>query len=99
MGSVSMHTSSSVSEGISSECFDENFKIKFGRKLLTKAKYVKFLGLLIDENLSWKFHLSEPSKKLARTCGIFFKIRCLLSTSTLIYSITHYSYHSFNMAL
>ena len=58
--------------------------IKFGRKLLTKAKYVKFLGLLLDENLSWKFHLSELSKKLARTCGIFFKIRCLLSTSTLI---------------
>ena len=30
-----------------------------------------FLGLLLDENLNWKFHLSELSKKLARTCGIF----------------------------
>ena len=61
-----------------------DISIKFGRKLLTKAKYVKFLGLLLDENLSWKFHLSELSKKVARTCGIVFKIRCLLSTSTLI---------------
>ena len=58
--------------------------IKFGRKILTKPKFVKFLGLLLDENLSWKFHLSELSKKLARTCRIFFKIRCPLSTSTLI---------------
>ena len=32
--------------------------IKFGRNLLAKAKYVKFLGLLLDENLSWKFHIS-----------------------------------------
>ena len=61
-----------------------DISIKCGRKLLTKAKCVKFLGLLLDENLSWKFQLSELSKKLARTCGIFFKIRSLLSTSTLI---------------
>ena len=62
----------------------EDTSIKIGRKRLTKAKYIKFLGLLLHENLSWKFHLSELSKKLARTCGIFFKIRSLLPTSTLI---------------
>ena len=33
--------------------------IKFGRELLAKAKYVKFLGLHLDENLTWKFHISE----------------------------------------
>ena len=62
----------------------EDISIKIGRKDLTKAKYVKFLGLLLDESLSWKFHLSELSKKLARTCGIFFKIRSLLPINTLI---------------
>ena len=62
----------------------EDISIKIGRKHLTKAKYVKFLGLLLDESLSWKFHLSELSKKLARTCGIFFKIRSLLPINTLI---------------
>ena len=56
----------------------EDTSITIGRKHLTKAKYVKFLGLLLDENLSWKFRLSKLSKKLARTCGIFFKIRSLL---------------------
>ena len=62
----------------------EDISIKIARKHLTKAKYVKFLGLLLDESLSWKFHLSELSKKLARTCGIFFKIRSLLPINTLI---------------
>ena len=51
---------------------------------MDKAKHVKFLGLLLDENLSWKHHLSELSKKLARTCGIFFKVRHLLPTNVLV---------------
>ena len=38
----------------------------------------------MDENLNWKYHLSELSKKLARTCGIFFKIRHLLPTDVLV---------------
>ena len=48
------------------------------------VKFVKFLGLLLDEHLSCKYHLSEFSKKLARTCGIFFKIRNLLPLDVLI---------------
>ena len=37
----------------------DNITIKFGKQHVEKAKYVKFLGLLLDENLSWKHHLSE----------------------------------------
>ena len=58
--------------------------IKIGREHINRSSYVKFLGLLLDEHLNWKFHLSELSKKLARTCGILFKIRDLLPTNTLI---------------
>ena len=35
----------------------ENITIKFGKQHVTKANHVKFLGLLLDENLSWKHHL------------------------------------------
>ena len=62
----------------------ENITIKFGKQHVTKANHVKFLGLLLDENLSWKHHLSELSKKLARTCGTFFKVRHLLPTDALV---------------
>ena len=48
-----------------------------------RVKFVKFFGLLLDEHLSWKYHLSELSKKLARTCGMFFKIRNLLPLDVL----------------
>ena len=63
---------------------DETINIKIGKEHVKQAKFVKFLGLLLDENLSWKYHLSELSKKLARTCGIFFKIRHLLLTNVLV---------------
>ena len=58
--------------------------IKIGKKSIKRVKFVKFLGLLLDEHLSWKYHLSELSKKLARTCGMLFKIRNLLTLDVLI---------------
>ena len=58
--------------------------IKIGKSHIKQTKYVKFLGLLVDEHLSWKVHLSELSKKLARTCGIFFKLRHLLPLNVLV---------------
>ena len=33
--------------------------IKIGKVHVKQAKYVKFLGLLLDENLNWKYRLSE----------------------------------------
>ena len=48
--------------------------IKIGNLPIRKACYIKFLDVLLDENLSWKYHLTELSKKLARTCDMFFKV-------------------------
>ena len=58
--------------------------IKIGKKHIKKVKFVRFLGLLLDEHLSWKYHLSELSKKLARCCGMFFKIRNMVPHEVLI---------------
>ena len=56
----------------------EHILIKFGKNSVTRSRYVKFLGVLMDQHLSWKFHISELTKKLSRTSGIFSKIRHLL---------------------
>ena len=52
--------------------------IKIGNLSVKNTCNVKFLGVLLDENLLWKYHLTELSKKLARTCGMFFKVRYFL---------------------
>ena len=68
----------------SSVNISSTFDIKIGKKCIKRAKSVKFSGLLLDEHLNWKCYLSELSKKLARTCKIFFKIRNLLPLNILI---------------
>ena len=60
-----------------------NAAIKIDNRFISRVKYIRFLGLLLNEHLSWKYHLSHLSKKLSRTCGILLKIRNYLSTDTL----------------
>ena len=58
--------------------------LKFGKKIIKRTKYVEFLGVLVDEHLSWKYHICKLRKKLSRTTGLFFKLRHWISLSTLI---------------
>ena len=60
-----------------------NAAIKDGNRRIPRVKYIRFLGLLLDENFSWKHHLSQMSRKLSRTCGILLEIRKYLSTDVL----------------
>ena len=62
----------------------DSINIKIGNFPVKQTCYDKFLGVLLDENLSWKYHLIELPKKLARTCGMFFKIRHFLPIDVLI---------------
>ena len=61
-----------------------DISIKMGKNHISRVKYIKFLGVLLDEHLDGKYHIAELSKKLAKTWGIFFKVRHLLPRSTLI---------------
>ena len=48
-----------------------------------KVDSTKFLGIYIDENLSWKTHANYVIGKLSRIIGIFYKIREYLPLSAL----------------
>ena len=58
--------------------------IKIGNLPIEKVAYVKFLGVPLDKNLAWKYHLTTLSKKLARACGMFFNIRHFLPVNVRI---------------
>ena len=61
----------------------DHIVLRIGRKKINQESSVKFLGVLLDSDLSWKSHLSELSKKLARTAGLFYKVRHYAPTDTL----------------
>ena len=56
------------------------------------SSHIKFLGVLIDNNLSWKFHLENLETKIARVIGIMCKVRYILNLNCLksiYYSLIH----------
>ena len=61
-----------------------NFSIKMGNVMLKKVKCVKYLGVMLDENMTWSSQIEFLTKKLSRSAGIFSKLRYYLNTEILI---------------
>ena len=61
----------------------DRIALKIGKKKIKQESSVPCLGVLLDSTLSWRNHLTELSKKLARTTDIFYKIRHYAPRDTL----------------
>ena len=63
-----------------------NISVLFDSKPLKRVNVVKFLGLFIDENLTWKFHIDQVCIKISKSIGIISRARfvyCLLRQNCL----------------
>ena len=45
---------------------------------------IKFLRVLLDENLSWKDHIKYNENKISKNTGILYKVRDYLSKESLL---------------
>ena len=61
---------------------------------IKRENAIKFLGVIIDENLTWKNHISTIENKISKTIGILYKAKFLLNQTCLkhIYSAFIHSY-------
>jgi hypothetical protein len=57
--------------------------VKIDNQVITEVKTTKFLGFIIDNNLTWQAHAKYISKKIAKGIGIICRARNKLSKSTL----------------
>ena len=55
--------------------YDVACKLYLNRREIKKVPSVKFLGVIVDEDLTWKPHLQELKKKLASAQGILHRIK------------------------
>ena len=55
--------------------FNDTLKIKFNGKIIYPTASVKYLGLKIDQHLTWQHHINVLSVKLNRANALLFKIR------------------------
>ena len=49
--------------------------LKMDNIFIERENVTKFLGVLIDENLSWKQHINNVSTKISKSIGILYKSR------------------------
>jgi len=63
---------------------DVNFRIFMGNVELKRVDSVKYLGVYLDQNITWSNQLDYLSTKLSRSAGIFSKLRYYLNTKTLV---------------
>ena len=68
-------------------------------EIVEQQKKTKFLGVIIDEVLSWAPHINYIKPKIAKGIGIVYKAKRLLSTETLLTLYYSFIYPYFNYAL
>ena len=77
--------------------FEGDLKIKLCGKILSPTESVKYLGVKVDANLNWEYHVNDLRIKLNRTNALLFKRRKYVSLKILrsIYFANFDSYLSY----
>ena len=68
----------------------DNAEIIINGNKIKQVKFTKFLGIYIDEHLSWKIHINNLAKQIARNVGMLNKLKNVLplyTMKTLYYSL------------
>ena len=70
------------------------FTLKLNGSVLHESPKIKYLGLILDRNLSWKHHIFELRKKLSRAVGILYKMKGLNTPKNVLLSLYYSLFHS-----
>ena len=55
-----------------------SFVPKMGKTPIERKKVAKFLGVLVDDKLSWKQHITAIRSKMSRYIGVLYKLKHIL---------------------
>ena len=66
--------------------------LKINNHIIKRETFIKFLGVFIDENVTWETHINYVNEKISKNIGIMYKARKYLSFNnmkSLYFSIIH----------
>lgn len=59
---------------------------------ISQVNQIKFLGVIVDQKLTWKYHIQHVCRKIMKSVGILSRVRSLIDIScmkTLYYSLIY----------
>ena len=62
---------------------DENFSLEINNVNLEKVKSVKFLGVILDDHLSWEHHVNGVTSRISKLIPLMYQVRDNLSSNSL----------------
>ena len=65
------------------QCKDK-VKLSIDDTEVKEVSTFKFLGITVDQNLTWKNHVDDLAKKCSRSIGILYKVKQFLPESALL---------------
>ena len=76
---------------------NHDINIKIGNEIIKRISKTNFLGLIIDDDLSWKHHIIKVISKTSKLCGIMVRARQYFPIRTLrtVYNAMVYPYLSY----
>jgi len=60
-----------------------NINLQIEGSVIRRVDYFDFLGIVIDKNLTWKYHVNKIGKKISKTIGIMTRLKHYLPSVTL----------------
>ena len=65
-------------------------KLTISNHVIDRQEFIKFVGVLLDENPNWKEHFKHTENKIVRNLGLLYKARTFLERNALL--ALYYSY-------
>ena len=69
--------------------------LKLNGKTIFESKKICYLGLILDDKLTWRFHISELRKKLSQITGIIYKLKTIGTPVHTLKSVFFALFHSY----
>ena len=64
--------------------YTQSVPLILNNESLSQVKITKFLGVTIDENLTWKYHIDELATKISKNIGIINRLKYYLPSRILL---------------
>ena len=81
----------------SSWCFIENRKVSevnvaIDNTVIERVQSFNFLGIMLNEALSWKNHIAMVSNKISKVIGILYRLKYVFPESVRVIYTLQFSY-------